>query len=163
LQRKEADYANKETRFKDLEERERRVQLLEQQLNAREGVTVADNNTPIQVREGRVVEFGNQVPVFIVESPLGMAAAQRQVIAYMLSREELYDDRFPELNYRTANLAELDAGPVEMKVRIDSRGTGTILQISFRLSDGEHLGGDKYRERINSAKQLISKMLRYKL
>jgi chromosome segregation ATPase len=163
LQKREDELAAQEGRFKDLEERERRVLLLEQQLNARESGGTIDANTPIQVREGRVVEFGNHVPVFIVEMPLNYKAAQRQVVGYMLSRDELIDERFPELVFRAANLTELDAGPVEVKARIDSRGAGTILQISFRLSDGEYLGGEKYRERTALAKQLISKMLRYKI
>ncbi len=163
LQRKEADYANKESRFKDLEERERRVQLLEQQLNSREGVSLVDNNTPILIRDGRVLEYGNQVPVFIIESPLATNLIERQAVGYFLSRAELYDDRFPDLQYRAAKLADLDAGPIEVKIRIDARGAGSILQISFRLEDGEYIGGDKYPERTATAKQLISKMLRYKI
>jgi hypothetical protein len=163
LQRKEADYANKESRFKDLEERERRVQLLEQQVNSKEGTSVVDNNTPILIREGRVLEYGNQIPVFIVESSLATTTSERQAIGYFLNRQELYDDRFPDLQYRTAKIVELDASPVEVKIRIDARGAGSILQISFRLEDGEYIGGDKYPERIATAKQLISKMLRYKI
>lgn len=163
LQRREADNQAQEDRFKDLEERERQVLLREQQLNNREGIAVGDNGTPIQVREGRVVEFGNQVPVFIVESGMSYKTALRQVASYMLSRDELYDDRFPELLYRSSNLPELDSQPVEVKVRIDSRGGGSILQISFKLSTGEYLGGENYRERINPAKQLIGKMLRFKI
>lgn len=163
LQRRESENQAQENRFKDLEERERQVLLREQQLNNREGVAVVDNGSPIQVREGKVVEFGQQIPVFIVESTLAYKLAMRQVASYMLSRDELYDDRFPELLYRSANLSELDSQPVEVKVRIDSRGAGSILQISFRLSTGEYLGGDNYRERINPAKQLIGKMLRYKI
>jgi hypothetical protein len=163
LQKRETELAAQEGRFKDLEDRERRVLLLEQQFNARESGGTIDANSPIQVREGRVVEFGTQVPVFIVETPLDYKAAQRQVVGYMLSRDELIDERFPELLFRAANLSELDAGPVEVKARIDSRGAGTVLQISFRLSDGEYLGGESYRERTALAKQLISKMLRYKI
>jgi chromosome segregation ATPase len=163
LQRKESEFAGKESKFKDLEERERRVQLLEQQLNSREGNSIVDNNTPILIRDGRVLEFGNQVPVFIIESSLTTTAVERQAAGYLLSRGELYDERFPDLLFRTAKLTDLDAGPVEVKIRIDARGAGSILQISFRLVDGEYIGGDKYPERTATAKQLISKMLRYKI
>ena len=118
---------------------------------------------PIQVREGKVVEFGTQVPVFIVESSLGIKAIQRQVVGYMLSREELLDSQFPEILYRTAHLGEIDAQPLELKIRIDAKVGGTILQISLRMSNGEFLGGERYRERNDAVKQLISKMLRYKI
>jgi hypothetical protein len=162
LQAKEVAFAKEEDRFKNLEEREKRLQLLEQQLNAREGVGSVDA-TPIQVRDGRVMEFGAQVPVFIVETSLGVKAVQRQVVGYMLSREELLDSQFPEILYRTAHLGELDSAPLELKVRIDTKAGGSILQISLRMSNGEYLGGDKYRDRNDAVKQLISKMLRYKI
>jgi predicted nucleic acid-binding Zn-ribbon protein len=162
LQRRETEFAAQDDRFKDLEERERRLQMLEQQLNAREGLGSVDA-TPVQVREGKVMEFGNQIPVYIVESGLGVKAIQRQVVGYMLSRDELLDDQFPEVLYRTAHLGELDSEPVELKIRIDSKASGTILQISMRLTNGDYLGSERYRERNDAAKQLISKMLRYKI
>lgn len=162
LQRKEADFAVAEDRFKDLEAREKRLQLLEQQLNAREGVA-ATESAPVQMREGKVVEFGAQVPVFIVESTAGLKTVQRQVVGYMLSRDELYDHSFPDILYRAARLAELDTEPVEIKVRLDPKSGGTTLQISIRLDNGEYISSEKYRDRQDAVKQLISKMLRYKV
>ncbi len=162
MARQEADLAVREDRFRNFEEREKRLQMLEQQLNAREGIAPVDAS-PIQVREGRVVEFGGQVPVFIVESPLGIKAVQRQIVGYMLSRDELLDNQFPEILYRTAHLGELDSEPVELKVRIDTKASGTIMQISIRLTTGDYIGSERYRERNDAVKQLISKMLRYKI
>lgn len=159
---KESDFAVREAKVKDLEAKEKRLALLEQQLNSRAGTEIADN-AKINVREGRVVEFGQQVQVFIAESPLSPKNVQKQIILYMLSRDELYDDKFPDLVYRSASLSELDSEPIEWKIRIDSKGTGSILQISAKLSTGEFLGLDNYRERIEPTKQLITRMLRYKL
>ena len=162
MARQEADLAAREERFRNFEEREKRLQMLEQQLNAREGIATVDA-APIIVREGRVVEFGTQVPVFIVESPLSIKAVQRQIVGYMLSRDELLDNQFPEILYRTAHLGEVDSEPVELKVRIDTKAGGTIMQISMRLTSGDYIGSERYRDRNDAVKQLISKMLRYKI
>ncbi len=157
----DAELAAREERVKGLEAKEARLNLLEQQLKASEGVESVETARQ-NVREGRVVEFGTQVAVFITESPLSPKNVQKQVITYMLSRDELYDDQFPDLVYRNTQLAEVDTEPVEMKIRIDSKGSGSILQISFKLTTGEYLGIENYRERIEPSKQLIAKMLRYK-
>jgi chromosome segregation ATPase len=162
LLKRESEAADQEARFRNLEDRERRIQLLEQQLNAREGISPADLNSVVQVKEGYIVESGERVPVFVVESSMGYKTVQRQIVGYMLSRDELFDDRFPELLYRAASLAELDSEAVEMKVRIESNGSGSRLQISFLLAGGEYLGGIQHHAGDAAAKQLIIKMLRYK-
>jgi hypothetical protein len=162
LLKRESEAADQEARFRNLEDRERRIQLLEQQLNAREGISPADLNSVVQVKEGYIVESGERIPVFVVESSMGYKTVQRQIVGYMLSRDELFDDRFPELLYRAASLAELDSEAVEMKVRIESSGSGSRLQISFLLTGGEYLGENQRQAGNSAAKQLIIKMLRYK-
>ena len=159
---READLNKREAAIQDLEERERQVLLREQQSDTRENI-VGSNVNPQDIRETMVVEFGSSVPVFSVKTPLNYRAAQRQVVAYMLSRDILLSAQFPDLAFQNVSLPEISEGQLEIKIRIDSQGGTTVLNVSFRLPDGSHLGTEKTRKQNESAKQLIVRMLRYKV
>ena len=162
VEKQEADLKAREANILNLEERERQVKLREQQADAREnigGVTV----NPQDVKENMVVEFGSSVPVFTITTSLSYRAAQRQVVAYMLSRDILLSAQFPDLYFQNISLPELSEGQLEMKVRIDSKDNSTVLQVSFKLPDGNYLGTERTRKQNESARQLIVRMLRYKV
>jgi chromosome segregation ATPase len=158
---READLNRREQAVKDLEERERQVQMREQQSDIRESINGTEVN-PQDIRENMVVEFGSSVPVFSVKTPLSYRPAQRQVVAYMLSRDILLSAQFPDLLFQNISLPEISEGQIEIKVRIDNQGGTTVLNLSFRLPDGSYLGTEKTRKQNDSAKQLIVRMLRYK-
>lgn len=159
---REAELNRREAAIQNLEERERQVQLREQQADARENIGGSDLN-PQDIRQTTIVEFGSSVPVFSVKSALSYRAAQRQVVAYMLSRDILLSAQFPDLAFQNISLPEISEGQIEIKVRIDNQGGTTVLNLSFRLPDGSYLGTEKTRKQNDSAKQLIVRMLRYKV
>lgn len=162
IDQREADLNRREAAIKDLEAREREVKLREQQADARESIVGSDVN-PQDIRENSIVEFGSSVPVFTIKTALNYRAAQRQVVAYMLSRDILLSAQFPDLAFQNASLPEISEGQLEIKVRIDNQGGTTVLNLSFRLPDGSYLGTEKTRKQNDSARQLIVRMLRYKV
>ncbi|MEM7039606.1 MAG: hypothetical protein AAF570_21715, partial [Bacteroidota bacterium] len=168
LSQRENVLAKNQENFRETEEKAARLQdwedqlrLREQQLNAREGVT-GTLIRPNAIRMGKVVEFGNTVPVYIVETELSYKAARKQVVAYMLERDELLDEQFPDIMFRGVSLPEIHDGLLDMKVRIDTRGNGSILQLSFQTETGAYLTGDDSKRQNDKAKTLISNLLRYK-
>lgn len=164
LEERLADLEKREARVADLEKREKAVALREQQLDAQAGL--ASETSVVEdlkrMREGRVVEFGQTVPVFIVETNLSYKAAQKKVVGYMLSRDALLDEQFPDIFYRSVRLPEIAERPIALKVRINTQGLGSILQISFMLEEDIYLGEQGSKRQKEAAKQLIGRMLRYK-
>ena len=151
----------REAAIVDLEQREKQVKLREQQLDTRESISGTLVN-PDQVKITRITEFGATIPVFEVETDLAFRAAQRQVVAYLLSRDILLSEQFPDLVFRNALLSELSGGQIEMKVRVETNGNNSLLQISFKLPEGNYVGTDATARLNDSARQLIVRMLRYK-
>lgn len=160
VDKKEKDLADRESQMKDLKDREEALRLREQELNSREGSSGLNIRTD-QIAVNPVNEFGTAVTVFQVETPLRYQLAQKQVVAYMLSRNEILDEQFPDILYRSVMLPELDLQPLEFRVRIASEGTGTVIKFSFKLADGSYLGDGSSRKITEKAKQLISNLLRY--
>jgi hypothetical protein len=160
--KREAELNQREAAIQNLEERERQVLLREQQSDTRENI-VGSNVNPQDIRETMVVEFGSSVPVFSVKSPLNYRSVQRQVVGYMLSRDILLSAQFPDLAFQNVSLPEIFEGQLEIKIRIDNQDGVSVLNASFRLPDGSYLGTEKTRKQNESAKQLIVRMLRYKI
>ncbi|MEM6272416.1 MAG: hypothetical protein AAF998_23595 [Bacteroidota bacterium] len=161
LDQQQKDLTERENRLTDLEAREEQIRLREQELNAREGTAgIIVRTDQIEIR--RINEFGETVPVFVAATPLRYKLAQKQVVAYMLSRNEILDEQFPDILYRAVMFPDLDLQPVEFRVRIASEGSGTLLKFSFRLADGGYLGEGSSRKVLEKAKQLISNLLRYR-
>lgn len=160
VDKKEKDLAGRESQMKDLQAREEALRLREQELNSREGSAGLNIRTD-QIKVNPVNEFGTQVTVFQVATPLRYQLAQKQVVAYMLSRNEILDEQFPDILYRSVMIPELDLQPLEFRVRIASEGTGTVIKFSFKLADGSYLGDGSSRKVTDKAKQLISNLLRY--
>lgn len=154
---KEKDIEVRETRLAGIEEREKRLEVLEQQ----KGKTTPPDVGKVSVRLSRVIEFGNSVPVFEAQTSLSSDVTQGRTIAWFNSRGEKYDQRFPDLLFEGAYLAELGTTPWNIRVRIDGQPNGSTIQVSFQAEDGTYLGGDWSRQDQEAAEQLIESMLRY--
>lgn len=155
LNEKEKNLGEQENRLADLEEREKQVRLKEQQLGT--GAPVK-----FSIREGRVLEFGEQVPVFIVDTDVSSRSAQRRVCAFMLQRDELVDEQFPDIVFQMVQFPELSTQPVTVRVRIDANGSGSTLQISFQEADNAYIGASSDRTQVEAARQVAGQMIRYK-
>ncbi len=160
----DANLETREERLKGLEAREKELQTLEQKLKASNQM-VSANNDPgsFKVRDGRIMEFGDMVQVFIVDTDLGYQAAQRRMVAYMLSRNELLNEQFPDLVFAGATFPELSGDPIDIRIRIDTRGaSGSTIQVSFKTSDGIYIGSNNDRNQTEVARQLVARMIRFK-
>lgn len=159
----EAALKTREAKLTDLEAREERLKTLEQSIKAANQTVSATNNPgSFRVRDGKVMEFGETVPVFIADTDLDYQTAQRRVVAYMLQRNELLNEQFPDIFFAGATLPELSPDPVEIRIRIDSRGSrGSTIQISFKLQSGNFIGPSADRNLAEVARQLVARMIRF--
>lgn len=164
IEDEEASLSSREERVKGLEEREKDLKALEQKLKASNQLVSATNDPgSFKVRDGRVMEFGDMVQVFIVDTDLGYQGAQRRMVAYMLSRNELLNEQFPDLVFAGATFPELSSDPVDVRIRIDTRGAnGSTIQVSFKTSDGAYIGANNDRNQTEVARQLVARMIRFK-
>lgn len=164
IEDQDASLASREERVKNLEEREKELKTLEQKLRASNQLVSATNDPgSFKVRDGRVMEFGDMVQVFIADTDLGYQGAQRRVVAYMLSRNELLNEQFPDLIFNGVSFPELSGDPINVRVRIDTRGaTGSTIQVSFKTEDGSYIGANNDRNQTEVARQLVARMIRFK-
>ncbi len=155
--------SNREEQLKGLEEREKELKALEQMLKASKGTGPSSNDLgSFKVKDGRVMEFGNMIHVFVVDTDLSYKNAQRRIVAYMLNRNELLNEQFPNLVFTGATISELSSDPVDVQVRIDPRSaTSCTIQVSFKTSAGVYIGAYKDRDQTEAARQLVAQMIRF--
>lgn len=161
LVERETELESREARIEDLEERETRVKALEERLKASETDNASGDVGRFTIREGRVVEFGVQVPVLISEIKLSPQQTQRRIAAYFLSRGEFADQQFPDLVFNTVQFTEFDDDPMDIQVRVDSRPNGSVIQISFKYADGRYIGPNSSKQTLDTARQLLGRMIRF--
>ena|GEM_PF-3121677 len=161
LDGREKEVQRRELAIAGLEERERQVSLREQQVNTRENLSGTEVN-PADVKMGKVEEMGT-MPVFSIETMLNFKAAQKQVVAYMLSRDLLLSEQSPDLFFKNVYLSELAQEPLDIRIKIDSRAGGTVLFFTFRTNKGGYLGDAAQSRQNESIKQFIVRILRYRI
>jgi|GEM_PF-5115170 len=163
LAEQEGGLKAREAKLTDLEAREERLKILEQSIKAANQTVSATNNPgSFRVRDGKVMEFGETVPVFIADTDLDLQTAQRRMVAYMLQRNELLNEQFPDIFFAGATLPELSADPIDIRIRIDTKGArGSTIQISFKLQSGNYIGPSADRNLAEVARQLVARMIRF--
>lgn len=161
LAEREAEIAEREAQLSNLEEREAQLKLLEaRQLTVPTGKPI-EKASSFSVKEGKVVEFGIQVPVYGVETSLKTEEAQKRIAAYFISRGEIVDQQFPDFLFKTVQFIEFDDEPLDIRVRIDSRASGSSVQVSYELPGGQFIGPNSSKQLQNAATKLVEEMLQY--
>ena len=173
-----------EKRYKDVVSRENKLKALEQKIKQMGGdpgsatiPTVETSPTPpasvptdnfadSQIRGGfspaTAMEIGREVPVFSFVSELTYKKTQRQIVGYMNKLGQLYDDKYPNLVYSNVLATELGSDRWDIRFRLEARGTGTAVRVSFKGEDGNFTDLDDSNDKSIKIKQFLNRMFSYR-
>ena len=180
IKQREAELKTAEKRFEGLQKKEDELNIIEQQL--RQNAKAADildqlearrnpkntgnrerfdNELQVNIKGGKVAEFGRYVPLFEAQVGQGVKTVQKKVAGYMVWQGHFFDEKFPDFLYEKIALSEVSSEKLTLKIRLAPNGTGTKVGVSFRLKNGQYIDPDNQEELSNNARQFITRMLRF--
>jgi hypothetical protein len=159
LKTREQENAQQELRYQNLQERENRIKLREQQLGIPSDGSIPPpsggslptkssngGGTSSKVVSARIKMGTSEVPVYSFTSTKNYGELQKQVIGYMVSLGKYHDSMIPDITYSNTSLPEIVNEPLEVRFMLQAVGSGTQLQASFRIPGGAYVDPNTTQE-----------------
>ncbi|MCB9234333.1 MAG: hypothetical protein H6581_21930 [Bacteroidia bacterium] len=171
------DIESREEKLKILKDYENQLKLLEQRIRQQGAGEVVDQlrkeTVGVDPAQARFVgpgeepilreeiEDGKTIYAFNYTLPMGYRSAERQIAAFMLYNGFMYDEKFPDLEYNSVQVAKIHERPLEIKFRLKSDGTDTNIRATFKIKGGAYLEPEENLQGYLQAKDFMRNLSRF--